>query len=261
MYLETSTARINYETHGMEGSWVTLVNGHTRSLRDFKMFTKKLVLSGFRVLLIDNRGAGDSQANFPFTLEDMAQDVIDIWDELNIDRSSLLGISMGGMISQIAASEQAQRVTSLVLISTSADNKYLSDIANEEWGTTLESIEKKLSYYFEQDFYIKNKLLVKSMAKVMLKKQEDGFDEGAYLQRQAISQSTLDGIQNNIKCPVLIMHGESDNIIGVEAAKDLGKLIEDSTVEVYKKIGHLLIAEAPQQTYTNSINFFLKHGH
>ena len=51
MIYESTTASIYFESHGDNGDWVTLVNGHTRTIRDFKMFSKKLVQNGFRVLL------------------------------------------------------------------------------------------------------------------------------------------------------------------------------------------------------------------
>ena len=131
---------------------------------------QKLIASGFRVLVADNRGAGETETSFPFTLEDIADDIHDIWEELNIDKSHVLGISMGGMISQILASEYQSKVKSLILISSSANDSFLTDIASSDWGDKQESIENKLSNYFAKDFYRNNKLLVASMAKVMLKK-------------------------------------------------------------------------------------------
>ncbi len=257
MIHESTTASIYYETHGESGEWVTLINGHTRTIRDFKMFTKKLIASGFRVLLIDNRGAGETQTSFPFTLEDIADDIHDIWEELNIDKSHVLGISMGGMISQILASEYKDSVKSLVLISSSADDGFLTDVASSDWGSTQESIENKLSNYFAKNFYKSNKLLVASMAKVMLKKQNGGFDEGAYLQRQAINEADLAGIQDKIDCPTLILHGNEDAIIDVAAALDLEKKIAHSRALIFDGIGHLLLAEKPKETYLACIDFFL----
>ena len=40
----------------------------------------------------------------PYTLEDMAGDVIGILDELNIDKVHVCGASMGGIIAQILSS-------------------------------------------------------------------------------------------------------------------------------------------------------------
>ena len=96
MYLESTTAKIYYELHGETGDWVTLVNGHTRTMRDFKIFTRKLVEAGFRVLLLDNRGAGESKVSFPFSLSEMASDVIDLWDEIGIEKVTYLGYQWVG---------------------------------------------------------------------------------------------------------------------------------------------------------------------
>ena len=257
MIHESTTANVYYETHGEKGEWITLINGHTRTLRDFKMFSRKLNNAGFRVLLVDNRGAGETKTDFPFSLEDIAEDIFEIWLELDITASHVLGISMGGMISQILASKHTDIVSSLILISSSASDHYLSDLASSDWGNTVEDIEKKLSHYFAKNFYEKNKLLVTSMAKVMLKKQNNGFDEGAYLQRQAINESDIDGIQRSIDCRTLILHGEEDAIINVEAANYLNKKIVHSRTLIFSGVGHLLLAEMPKITYDSCIDFLL----
>ena len=51
------------------------------------------------------------------------------------------------------------------------------------------------------------------MAKVMLKKQNNGFDEAAYLQRQAINESDIDGIQRSIDCRTLILHEKMPSLM------------------------------------------------
>ena len=98
--IETPGAIINFDVVGDQGPWVTLINGHTRSSNDFRMMGRIFSQAGMRVLVLDNRGAGKSQVSRPFTITDMCGDVVALWDYLEIEKSSLLGISMGGFISQ-----------------------------------------------------------------------------------------------------------------------------------------------------------------
>lgn len=73
----------------------------------------------FKCVLIDNRGVGKSdQPKGPYHTKMMANDVIAVMDELNIQQAQVAGISMGGAIAQSLAIQFPKRVKSLCLIST-----------------------------------------------------------------------------------------------------------------------------------------------
>lgn len=81
-----------------------------------------LVDQGLGVVRFDNRDIGlsthvDFQAH-PYTLDDMATDTIGLLDRLHIDRAHLVGMSLGGMIAQLIALEQPERVRSMALLMT-----------------------------------------------------------------------------------------------------------------------------------------------
>ena len=57
--------------------------------------------------------------NPPYTLDDMASDAILILDKLDIAKTHLLGMSMGGMIAQIIAANHPERINSFTLIASS----------------------------------------------------------------------------------------------------------------------------------------------
>ena len=75
----------------------------------------------FRVLRYDQRGHGDSETpNGPYTIADLAGDLIELLDELGIDRPHLAGLSLGGMTGMWLAAHQPSRVDRLALLCTSA---------------------------------------------------------------------------------------------------------------------------------------------
>lgn len=106
-----------------------------------------LVGRGFRVIRFDNRDSGlssDADAgvdiNLPrdwlrsrfgkacasnYTLHDMAADSLGVLDALGIDSAHFVGVSMGGMISQIAAARFGRRVRSLTSIMSSTNDPKL----------------------------------------------------------------------------------------------------------------------------------------
>lgn len=101
--------------------------------------------SGYPVLLFDNRDVGLSEKisqnyqellaisflkynfgfklNSSYTLFDMANDTLGLFDYFKINQAHILGISMGGMIAQIVASMHPERIKSLTLLSTSDNSK------------------------------------------------------------------------------------------------------------------------------------------
>lgn len=75
----------------------------------------------FTVITMDNRDTGESdQESEPYTVADMAGDVVALLDALKIQRTNLIGTSMGGMIAQTVAFNAPQRVNRLILLSCSA---------------------------------------------------------------------------------------------------------------------------------------------
>ncbi|TMP77287.1 alpha/beta hydrolase, partial [Pseudoalteromonas ruthenica] len=71
----------------------------------------------------------------PYSLEDMAEDVICLMQELKISRAHLVGASMGGMIAQIIAAKYKKKVLSLTSIMSTPNVISFS-------ATTLKTIVK-----------------------------------------------------------------------------------------------------------------------
>ena len=70
------------------------------------------------VVLLDNRGVGQSSGVVPTTVTEMARDAITFLDTLGIDRVDILGYSLGGMVAQEIALLRPRAVRRLVLAGT-----------------------------------------------------------------------------------------------------------------------------------------------
>src|SRR5262249_24878339 len=72
----------------------------------------------FTLILTDNRGLGMSQSKRqPSSLADYSADLLELIDFLQLDRVHVLGLSLGGIISQRFAVDHPSRIDRLVLIS------------------------------------------------------------------------------------------------------------------------------------------------
>jgi 3-oxoadipate enol-lactonase len=74
-----------------------------------------------RVVSLDHRGHGQGiRTAKPFRLEDAADDVVALADELGIDRFVVAGYSMGGPVAQLVWHRHPHRVAGMVLCATFA---------------------------------------------------------------------------------------------------------------------------------------------
>lgn len=85
-------------------------------------FCKTLAEEGFFVIRYDHRDTGLSTC-YPvgepgYSFADLADDAIRVLDKYSISKAILMGMSMGGMLAQIAAVRHPKRVAGLVLLSS-----------------------------------------------------------------------------------------------------------------------------------------------
>src|SRR3546814_39517 len=141
--------RITYEDKGpKEAPAILLVMGLGGQLTLWPdEFVDALNARGFRTIRYDNRDVGLSTrfeaAGVPnlkwmfvkaaiglpvrpaYTLADMAADGIGLLDHLGIDRAHVVGVSMGGMISQHIAARYPERILSLTSVMSTTGNRRL----------------------------------------------------------------------------------------------------------------------------------------
>jgi 3-oxoadipate enol-lactonase len=95
--------------------------------------------SRFRVVAIDQRGHGRGiRTGRPFQLEDCADDVIALADELGVEQVIAVGYSMGGPVALLARRRHPDRVAGMVLCATSA--VFSDDPATHAPGSPLPAV-------------------------------------------------------------------------------------------------------------------------
>ena len=115
--------RLNYETHGESGDPLVLVHGYTGDITDWRHQLPAFSQS-FRLLIVDNRGHGESEApadRDAYAVGHFADDIEELIDELGFGRYHLLGHSMGGAVVQEIALRSPDRLLSLTLHDTTDD--------------------------------------------------------------------------------------------------------------------------------------------
>jgi 3-oxoadipate enol-lactonase len=115
--------RLHYEVLGRAGSpAVLMIQGLGADKHGWDMQRIPLAFS-YRVIALDNRGAGRSDKPFGhYSLEQMADDAIAVLDAAGVEQAHIVGASMGGAISQMIGLKYPERVISLTLACTACRN-------------------------------------------------------------------------------------------------------------------------------------------
>lgn len=232
-----------------------------------------LIENNFRPIVYDNRDIGLSskftgEPNYisdyikyvlrlplksEYTIDDMADDGISILDTLNIDKAHLLGMSMGGMIAQIMASNHPDRVKSFTLIASTAatpspingPTKEVRDLLMDRSQSKNASYEARYKRTVEiisligMEGYDFNTPEFKEFSIKNMERSKD--DTGFSRQLLAIlaSKNRFEKIRS-IQIPTLIVHGEDDPLLKVKNAYKMHSLIPNSELIIIKNMRHLI---------------------
>ncbi len=271
-FLQSNGIRIAYEEFGnADDTVILLVAGLYNQLVRWPVeLCELLVANGFRVIRFDNRDIGLTDkmdgvrapsilrlflkyylgipVSAPYSLNDMAADTVGILDALDIPQAHIVGMSMGGMISQLVTGLYPDRILSLTsIMSTSGErgkgmaslkvsrqmtkptskNRTALDNAVDTW-----QMIGSPAYPMTDD-------AVRALVKAEHKRSSNpaGYMRQIAAIRTAPSRSKL---LKSIKVPVLILHGEQDLLVPVSGGIDTAKHIEHADMQLFDGMGHTL---------------------
>jgi 3-oxoadipate enol-lactonase len=228
--------------------------------KQIEAFAKK-----FRVINLDNRDAGDSAPGTgPYTIADMAEDVAGVIKNLNLGRTHIVGISMGGMIAQELAIRHPELLDKLVLVATTAGGPTNVNAKPEVTALLMrtedEDVEMSLRRTFtliagegymakhpeDLDQIIKN-AFAKPMSLESYQRQL-----GACVVH--FGQGVADRLAQ-ITAPTLVVHGDYDPLIPYPNGEYLAEHIKGARLSTYKGVGHLVMIESPERFNHEVIEF------
>ena len=273
-YAKKDNLEIYYRDYGpLDGIPVLLVMGLGGQLTFWPPYMiKRLQDSGYRPIAYDNRDMGFSTRfesnptflsnylkyylNIPikseYKLDDMANDAVMLIDYLNIKKSHVIGMSMGGMISQILVANYPERFHSYTQIASMVSTpnptngpsfkviRLLQERAFKN-ATKEERIDRavRLVSTIGMKGYNYNTEEFKDEVSQSIDRSKD--DTG-FIRQMAAILGTRDRIQkvNNIKIPTLIIHGDNDPLVKPKNAFHSHKLIPNSKLLMIENMGHLI---------------------
>lgn len=212
----------------------------------------------FHVIVLDLPGFGKSEAlPAPFTLEGVAQQLIDFLASKNIDHYCLIGHSLGGYVSLAMAALQPNAVHSVVLFhSTALDD---STEKKENRNKVIDFVRANgvapfVETFIPGLFYDKSHPAISTLHQIA--NQTDKNTLISYTQAMRDRPSRIQLIQD-YKKPTLLLGGQFDPIIPASSLQDLAAK-SGAEVAFLDKTAHMGMLEAPIEAY-RIIYQFLKH--
>ena len=193
-----------------------------------------------------------------YTTRDMAADVAEAMETLNLDAAYVMGISQGGMIAQWLAVDFPEKVERLILTVTTAKLNSLGRERITHWlelnqtGTYKELMLDIACHSYTSKSFGKFKYLYRIMGIF-----------GRVKDKQRISIQALSCLKHDslavlekINCPTLIIGAEKDDVLGVEASLELHQHIKDSQLTILPECGHALYEQ--NKNFQNRVLVFLE---
>jgi 3-oxoadipate enol-lactonase len=249
--------KLRYEIRG-QGGPLALVFGYGGSGRGWGEPFLKPLEARFKLLVIDNRGTGESdKPDRPFTVADMADDVAAVLDHAGVQRAHLMGISMGGMIAQEFALRHPRRVRGLVLGCTlcgfahgvPGDPEALAALQVKADQPLEQQIERLLAACCARPFLASargQEVLRARLAEIMNYPMTPLHTFA--LQWGAIGTFDTYDRLGQIGAPTLVITGTADLLVPDRNSEIIAERIPGSRLHKIAGAGHVFFWEEPEQS-------------
>ncbi|MCH7337176.1 3-oxoadipate enol-lactonase [Acinetobacter sp. NIPH 2699] len=210
----------------------------------------------YQIVTYDTRGHGASSVIAISTLQNLAEDVIDILDALKIEKAHFCGISMGGITALELAIQYSERLHSITVANSAA-----KIWTAEGWNARADSVEQQgvaelvktthtrwFSAYFD---YAHDVLAQKTIQSLALTPAQ-GY---AHACRALADADVRDQLQQ-IQIPTLIIAGQYDPVTTIQDAEFMHQFIPTSQLEILAA-SHLSNIEQPQ-VFNQALSKFIQ---
>ena len=260
---EANGQQLYYEVHG-EGDPLLCVMGlgtdHLAWILQVPVWSQSR-----RVIVFDNRDVGQSSyADGDYEVADMAADALALADVLELDSFDLLGLSLGGAISQQIALTAPERIRTLTLAVTYGGlgrwgeararmfRRFVERMSPEE------HVDNLMYLCFSEDFFEKDNW-ADAVRQAMLANPHPQRPEGFVRQLETGSRHELRARLSEIELPTHVIGGDRDLMVPFWKSEELAELIPDAKLTTLRS-GHAVNVEAAEAFNAAVLDFIAERS-
>lgn len=238
---------------------IILVMGATASMLWWPIeFCERIAAEGRFVIRFDHRDTGRSTkvplGSAQYTIEDMADDVLSVLDGFSVEAAHFVGMSLGGLITQLIALRNPERVSSLTLIAAEplggepVDVRPISPSFLEHFATmgVLDWDDDKAVAGFLRQIALLSAPPTRGIDEPMTSQRIAGeIERAGNMVSSAFNHATVDGDLKKwdlrtISQPTLVIHGAHDPIVDPENGKAIAAQVAGARLILLPDAGHEL---------------------
>lgn len=243
--LNLNGTSVRYITFGKGEKTLIMIQGlNTRSIKGAGIvlaYMYRIFAKDYKVYLFDRReNIGES-----ITVRELASDVSAAMDSLKLTNADVFGVSEGGMIAQYLAIDRPDLVNKLVLaVTASKNNDTVTGVINSWIEMTeqgrMKELVRDMAEKMYSDAYVKRYRPFMPLL-TLLQKPKD-IKRFITLCRSCLTCNAY-GELEKIKCPVLVLGGRLDKVVGGESSEEIAKKL-GCELYMYEDLGHAAYEES-----------------
>ena len=181
-----------------------------------------------------------------YSISEMANDQAQAMRLIGLHKACVMGVSEGGMIAQSLAIEHPDLVEKLVIAVSAPKVNPMIEQCITRWmeyaknGDHRNLMIDTAERCYSESYLKKFRKVYPFLGAIGRPKDYRRFLTNAY----AIMSFDVSNRLSEISCPTLILAGEEDKVVGVDASYEMNKMISGSKLFVYKGLGHSAYEEA-----------------
>ena len=262
-FVDVGDARIHYKLTGPAGGEpVVLVMGLGMDMSGWDAMMP--FLKDYRVLRVDNRGAGRSDApDIPYSIPGMARDTIAVMDAAGIDSAHVYGASLGSMIAQEIALSHRDRVRTLILgcpspgvVSVPGSPGILQLMLSRQRYSQEEMFRRAAPYLFHRALEDPAALEAALLQRTAAPMSPVGYRR----QLQAVTRWSSLRRLPFLRVPTLVIHGDSDRLIPTINGRLIARMVRGARLHIIKGAGHVYSVDAPGEAAREAVRFLQDHA-
>ncbi|HCV3309511.1 TPA: 3-oxoadipate enol-lactonase [Acinetobacter baumannii] len=212
--------------------------------------------SHFNVITYDTRGHGESDVISDTTLQNLAEDVVDILDALHIEKAHFCGISMGGITGLWLSIHHPNRFNSITVANSAAKigqtEAWLSRAESVEKNGLAELVKTTHTRWFSEKFDYQHNVVAQTTIQSLANTPTQGYANAC----RALAYADLRDEIAQIQIPTLLIAGTEDPVTTVADAEFMQKAINNSQLAKLEA-SHLSNIEQPQR-FTQELTRFIQ---
>ena len=193
----------------------------------------------FRVVTYDTRAHGESPAPpGPYSIDDLADDLLALLDQVGARRAHVVGLSLGGMTAMRLAARNPERVQRLALLCTSAKVEgqlFLDRAAAARSGGTAALAPTVVQRWLTPDYAAAHPDLVARLVGMIVAADDEGYASCC----EAIAGMDLRAELGGIAAPTLVVAAAEDPSLPPDHQQVIAAGIPDAELLTVSPAAHL----------------------